>query len=211
MKLKICCANHKGGAGKTTTTMLLAGALASDTFRVAVIDLDSQGSACLWSETSGRFPAKVVPAKAATLPQVLESLKDYDLVLMDCPPSSTAPETLAAMAVATLALIPCMPSAPDFWATDALVNVVETRFPSLPKLVLVNQASHTALAKEMVGHIEQTWPTAKSRLGARTAYREAAAAGLSLRQLPGRANHDAIAELDALSLEILTTALKNAR
>ena len=211
MKLRIAVANHKGGSGKTTTTMLLAGTFASDTFKVGVIDLDPQGSATLWAQASDRFPAVVVPATAGTLTKALEQLQDCDMVLIDCPPSSTAPETLAALAVANLAVIPCMPSAPDFWATDALVNVIDLRFPQLPKLVVVNQFSHTSLAREMAGHVRTAWPSAKVQLGARTAYREAAAAGLALRQLPGRANHDAAAELDSLSLEILTTALKAAQ
>ena len=118
MKLRIAVANHKGGSGKTTTTMLLAGTFASDTFKVGVIDLDPQGSATLWAQASDRFPAVVVPATAGTLTKALEQLQDCDMVLIDCPPSSTAPETLAALAVANLAVIPCMPSAPDFWATE---------------------------------------------------------------------------------------------
>jgi chromosome partitioning protein len=211
MQIRIAVANHKGGSGKTSTTMLVAANLGSDLYKVAVVDLDPQGSATLWAQASeGRFPAHVVPAKGDTLANVLKGLKDFDAVLMDCPPSSTAPETLAALQVATLVVIPCGPSPLDYWATDALCNVADLRVPDVPRLVVVNQAANTTLARDMAGHIEKTWPTARARLGSRTVYREAAALGLGLRQLPGRANRDAIAELDALSLEILTTAMKAA-
>ena len=212
MQIRIAIANHKGGSGKTSTTMLVAANLASATYKVAVVDLDPQGSASLWAQASeGAFPAHVVSAKAETLAEVLAGLSDCGAVLMDCPPSSTAPETLAALQVATLVVIPCGPSPVDYWATDALCHVADMRYPDVPRLVVVNQASNTRLAQEMAGHIETTWPTARARLGSRTVYREAASLGLGLRQMPGRANRDAISELDALSLEILTAAMKAAK
>ena len=40
----ICVVNRKGGSGKTTTTLNLAGALAEQGYRVLVIDVDPQGS-----------------------------------------------------------------------------------------------------------------------------------------------------------------------
>ena len=211
MKLRIAVTNHKGGAGKTTTAMLVAAALCSDTFKVAVVDLDPQGSACLWAAAGeGRFPAHVVAATAATLAAVLETLQDYDAVLLDCPPSSVAPETLAALDVATLAVIPCGPSPLDYWATDAMHIAAALRRPELTRLVVVNQYSNTNLSRELAGHISATWPTATARLSSRTTYREAAALGCGLRQIPGRLNRDAISEVDTLALEILTTALKAA-
>jgi len=210
MKLKIAVANHKGGSSKTTTCMLTAGNLASETYTVAVVDLDPQASASMWSAAGeGKFPAKVVPANAETLAAVLAELQDYDVVLLDCPPSSTAPETLAALDVADLVVIPCGCSPLDYWATDAMHIAAELRRPSVPRLVVVSQASYTNLATEMAGHIRKTWPTARAQLAARTVYREAPVRGLALRQMPGRTNHDAIAELDALSVEILTTAIRS--
>ncbi len=49
----IVVANHKGGSGKTTTTVNLAAALGELGFRVLVIDLDPQGAATSWLGVSG--------------------------------------------------------------------------------------------------------------------------------------------------------------
>lgn len=209
MQLILCTANHKGGSGKTTTALLVAATLSSPTYRVAVVDLDPQGSATIWAAAGdGKFPATVVPAKAANLAEVLVELKGYDAVLLDCPPSSTAPETLAALDASHLIVVPCGASPLDYWATDAMVNAAALRCPNTPVLVVVNNYTHTKLSAEMAGHIATTWPTARARLTARTVYREAAALGVGLRQMPGRTNRDALNELDALSLELLTNATK---
>jgi chromosome partitioning protein len=211
MKLIIAVANHKGGAGKTTLAMLLAGQLASDTYRVAVVDTDPQASALVWSQAGdGKFPAKVVAAKAATLPAVLAELADFDAVFIDCPPNAVAAETLAAIDAAHLVVVPCIPAMLDYWATDALLNAADLRKPGCAILVVVNQMNASNLARELAGHITTTWPTAKARLGSRTVYREAAAQGLALRQLQGRTNHDAHQELTNLCLEVLTHSTKAA-
>lgn len=44
----IALSNNKGGSGKTTTTVNLAGAFAERGLRVLVVDLDPQGSATQW-------------------------------------------------------------------------------------------------------------------------------------------------------------------
>ena len=48
--------NHKGGTGKTTTTVNLAATVADLGFRVLVVDLDPQASATRWLTPQGQIP-----------------------------------------------------------------------------------------------------------------------------------------------------------
>ena len=55
----IAVVNQKGGAGKTTLAMLLAGSLADRGKRVLVADADVQNTAVHWSVIGAGFPAEV--------------------------------------------------------------------------------------------------------------------------------------------------------
>lgn len=211
MKLCIASANNKGGVGKSTTAALVSAALATPQFRVAIVDLDKQGTCRAWAQAgAGKFAPMVVSATADTLKEVLAGL-DAELVMLDCPPTADAPETLAAMGVADLLMVPATPSAPDYWSTDEMLVTAKVHYPSLAHLVVLNQMTSTTLSSEMEELFRKTWPNgvAQSTLAFRTAYREAAAHGVGLHQLPGRKGpyEPAVRELEKVAVEVLTTAL----
>jgi len=207
MKLCIASANNKGGVGKSTTAALLSAALATPAFRVAIVDMDKQGTCSAWAKAGGdKFAPLVVKATAATLTTVLGSI-DAELVLIDCPPDAEAPETLAALDVADLLMVPATPSAPDYWSTDEMLIAAKLRKPDLACLIVLNMATPTNHSAEMESAYRQTWPVAKYTLGFRTAYREAAAYGVGLRQLGHAKAKAAVSELEAVAVEVLTTAM----
>ena len=64
----ITVANQKGGSGKTTVSMQLAGTLARRGYRVLVVDADPQATATRWAASASDeipFPASVVGLSAA--------------------------------------------------------------------------------------------------------------------------------------------------
>jgi chromosome partitioning protein len=105
----------------------------------------------------------------------------YDLVIVDCPPRAGDVQRSALM-VATLALLPCGPAAPDAWALASSLDVVreaQTLRPELVAAVLVTRKQgRTAIGKGARDVLEQSGlPVLRAELGYRVAYQEALAAG----------------------------------
>lgn len=110
--VRLAVANLKGGAGKTTTAVYLANALAASG-RTLLIDADPQGSALSWSETAGDFSLPVVAAPVRDLNRRVAQLAEgYAHVVIDTPPGELA-ITRSAMLAADTVLIPIPPSVMD--------------------------------------------------------------------------------------------------
>ena len=118
----IAVVNQKGGSGKTTLSMQMAGALARRGKKVLVVDADPQGTATRWAasaEDDNPFPAAVVGLSAASEKvhrEVRKFVDNYDFILIDCPPAADSPVPQSALLVADLALVPIIPSPLDMWA-----------------------------------------------------------------------------------------------
>ena len=84
----VAIANQKGGCGKTTTTMHLAGGLSSIGYKVKVVDTDPQATAYMWdSKDSLTFEVQAVPEGALKKELTKIATENHtDIVLVDCPP-----------------------------------------------------------------------------------------------------------------------------
>lgn len=209
----ITIANQKGGSGKTTLTMQLAGTLARRKKRVFVADADPQGTATRWAASAADakpFPATVAGLSAAggkVHRELQKFVNDYDLILVDCPPSMDSPVSQSALLVSDLALIPVIPSPADLWATQGILKLIESVSgvnEGLQVRLVVNMAQpQTNLAREaleVLGDFDVK--LASTALRQRTAYRESSAYGGTVHDLGSKAN-DAIAEVEALADEVL--------
>lgn len=207
--ISVC--NQKGGCGKTTITMALAGAFASRSSRVLVVDGDPQGSASGWSANAAAdqpFPATVVNLAHAgkSLPaEVRKMVGDYDLVIMDCPPAVDSPVPQAALLVSDLALIPLIPSPLDVAAAAPFIRLVEqvrSVNVGLEGLVVPNLVQKsTRLARGYLDHFHTlTLPVSSAHLSQRDAHRKAAALGTSVQELEDR---DAKAEIEQLMDDVV--------
>jgi chromosome partitioning protein len=116
---------QKGGTGKTTIALALAVRAVQKGLNVAVLDLDTQGSARKWAKRrAGETPA-VARRDPFELAETIETLAKggADLVIIDTPGKIEAAATAATKA-ADFVLIPVRPTALDIDALDGLNDLL---------------------------------------------------------------------------------------
>ena len=121
MTKKIAICNLKGGTGKTTTSILLATALADNGHSVIVYDADPQGSASAWAECAEETQPLPFTVTAANMHTMKGDARE-DYVLIDCPPGY--PQIIdAAIDAADFVLVPTGHSSLD---ADRVWSILET-------------------------------------------------------------------------------------
>jgi chromosome partitioning protein len=119
----VAIVNQKGGAGKTTTTMNLA-AVASESARVLVVDVDPQQSATWWATTAG----DALPFDFAdeTDPGFLAAIRSlpYEFVFVDTPGSLT--DTAVLSTVLDAADFVVVPTEPEALCVPPMVRTIRT-------------------------------------------------------------------------------------
>lgn len=207
----ITITNQKGGCGKTTVTMGLAGTLATRGRKVLVVDADLQATASRWAcaaDDDHPFPATVAGLAAAggkLHREIRKYMADYDYILIDTPPAVESAAPQSALLVSDLVLVPVIPSPADLWAAQGILTIIESAKvvnEDLSGLLLPNMVPHTVLGREAMDALSDfDLDVAETSLGHRTAYREAAITGSTVQAL-GRRAESAIAELEALSDQV---------
>jgi chromosome partitioning protein len=206
----IVVTNQKGGCGKTTLTMNLAGALGAKS-KVLVVDGDPQGSATRWAASASDekpFSASVMGLANAgdkVHREIKKYIDNYDYILIDCPPAVENSFTGSALMVADLALIPIVPSPTDLWSAigiQKLISNVSVLNEKLETRLVANMCQgNVSISKEALALLDEfDFPKIKTDIYQRTVYRQAAALGGSVNDLD---NSKATDELNSLVAEIL--------
>lgn len=205
----IAVTNQKGGAGKTTICINLAGGLAEAGYGVLVVDADPQTSALNWRNNGGeenRLGFDVISLPSSTLHKDIPSLvsrSDYDVVLIDCPPggvmkgSRTDDITRSAMLAAHVVLIPIQPSPLDYQAAATMIPLLRDTAlykPDLKVWILVNRrlAGNNRLGRDARGAAQSFFETEgidlrvlKTEVGARSALAECTGTGQTILAFAG--------------------------
>ena len=201
--------NQKGGVGKTTLALHLAGRWAGKGRRVLVVDADPQGSALDWSEQRASLGHPrlfgVLGLPRETLHRELPAIAaDVDHVIVDGAPR-IAGVARSALLAADVVLVPATPSPFDGWASAEMLRLFDEarvfRPDLIARMVLNRCATHTVIARETAEAMaDQDPPVLIARVGQRVIFAEAARTGQLANELdPGSL---AAAEIAALATEI---------
>lgn len=179
----LALAQRKGGAGKTSLAIHLAIGWLRAGKRIAMLDVDPQGSLARWAalrrETKGGaepgFSVAAVPGWKLAL-ELDRLRRDVDFVILDTPPHAEL-DARAAIRAADLVLVPVQPSPLDAWATQATLEVASAE-KRRALLVLNRVVARARLTQDIAASLaEGAVAVAATTLGNRTAFAASIAAG----------------------------------
>ena len=199
--------NQKGGVGKTTIAVNLAGCFAGRPYRVLLIDGDPQGSVLQWQSIENRNPFDVKHYPHPLTPGDVKGwARGYDHVIIDAPPA-IGEITRAILEVSDLAIVPVGPSPLDIWSskeTIALLQEVRKRRRTLRGMLLIcRKISRTRIGREAREAME-TYDLAvfRTEISQRIAYVEAMISGRTV--LDHAPRSEAADEMRTLCDEIIS-------
>lgn len=206
----IALANLKGGVGKSTLAVNIAGVLAPN---VVLIDADPQATAAAWAET-GHLPFDVIEAPLdgsnveGWIAAALGASSTFTVI--DLPPM-LGDATAAALAICDVAVIPVSPSGADLRATNRAIELIQgardARGEGKPRALLVPSKvdRRTAAGAEIEAALHEYGEPVGPAVAQRIAHADAFTAGQWIGDYAkGSAAHAEVKALASVARRIAT-------
>ena len=197
----------KGGSGKTTIATNLA-VMCSASKKVLLVDADEQKSAWDWSQQRDGLVGDSLKSSFSTVcmsgkaiySNLLRLKEDYNDIIVDTGGRDTTSQR-SALCIADKLLLPFKPSSIDIWTLVPIKGILsECVNPNLKVYAVISQADPVGKdnqdAKEILKEFQDI-KTLECTIGNRKAFRNAAADGLGVIEMPFP-DKKACAEIQAL-------------
>lgn len=206
--MRIAFINQKGGVGKTTLAINVAGCMARQGLKILLVDADPQSSALDWAGArTGDSPFSIIGMPRPVIHKELPKLEEgYDHVVIDSPPS-VHQLTQSIVGASDVVVVPVQPSPFDVWAAEAVLRVIDDASavlnPSLKTVFAINRKIvNTAIGRDIVGSLEAYGKhVLTSHVCQRVPFAECANNGQTVFELDETSS--ASMEIQALTAEIL--------
>jgi len=200
----ITIAQQKWGTGKTTIAAHIAVSFAQTGRRVAIIDIDPQGSLSRWHALRekkfgiGYTGLYFVASSGWRIEGVINNLQNkMDYIIIDAPPH-TETESKSAIRASNLVIVPMQPSPTDLWATEATINFAKSE--NIPAKILINRYNPTSkISKEIIRQLNAE--VFKNTIGNRVAFSSCFLTGVTVTET--QPNSSAAIEIKNFVKEIL--------
>lgn len=202
----ISLVNQKGGVGKTTLAVNIAGGLARGGEGVLLVDADPQGSVMQWQAVT---PDQPVAVRHLPRPDIAAALKPLrrgvEHIVIDSPPALGA-IARGVLAASDLVVVPVTPSPLDIWSSrgtlDLIAAVRRNRRRLRACLVISRRMARTRLGQEIRDALEDApLPVLAAEVSQRVVYMQSMLAGRSVFDFPRGAR--AAAEITRLCDELV--------